>query len=383
VVASAGLVVLAAAILPTLDGAWRTLLDRMSRAPTLEVSPATLQDPAFFRMSASFTAAQLRSAAAMLLGSATLLFLARRWRAFVFGLPLLMAVELFVFAHRCTATIPADPPYPAIWEQAGRAAGEDRVRQISGRDPNRGMIGGWLELGGYDGNPAPRRYAQLLALVVAIERQDGAPAKRLEAVYRMLRCRYLLGFDRNGAPAVKALSAPLPRVALITRIRVLPELESSLGPVLDPAFDPAREVLLEREPTPVPEPDESPAAGTVRVLGSTTDTLELQVELGRAAILLVTDAYDPGWRVVPVGPAPQGRYEVLRADGVLRAVPLAAGTHRLRMEYAPAGFRLGRVISVVALGLYGVACGLWWRRGRPRSSGAVAEPGPAGPGTAG
>jgi len=50
---------------------------------------------------------------------------------------------------------------------------------------------------------------------------------------------------------------------------------------------------------------------------------------------------------------------VLPADYVLRAVPLSAGHHLLRMEYVPRGFSAGIVVSAMAWLLwFGIAC---WR----------------------
>ncbi len=48
---------------------------------------------------------------------------------------------------------------------------------------------------------------------------------------------------------------------------------------------------------------------------------------------------------------------MLPANYVLRAIPLGAGTHRLRLEYCPRGFRVGVWVSVAALAawLAGVA----------------------------
>ena len=118
--------------------------------------------------------------------------------------------------------------------------------------------------------------------------------------------------------------------------------------LLDPAFDPRRVVLLETAPEPPPAPAGG-APGQVHLLASDTDHLDLEVDTPGAAVLLVTDSFARGWRAVAMGPAPQPRYEVLPANVALRAVPLAAGHHRLRLEYAPGGFRAGRVISLVAL----------------------------------
>ena len=54
----------------------------------------------------------------------------------------------------------------------------------------------------------------------------------------------------------------------------------------------------------------------------------------------------------------QRRYEVMPANYVLRAIPLSAGHHRIRLEYLPAGFVVGKWISLVSCAAY--LGGLGW-----------------------
>jgi hypothetical protein len=165
-----------------------------------------------------------------------------------------------------------------------------------------------------------------------------------------LRWQYLFGVTRSQA-AVLRLGEPVPRALLVEAATVVSDRDHMLGALLRPDFDPRRRVLLETAPEPPPEPAAG-VPGHVRVTAADTDTLDFEVDTPRAALLLVTDSYARGWRAVPLGPSPQGRYDVLPANLSLRAIPLAAGRHRLRMEYAPRGFLVGRVISLLALALW-------------------------------
>jgi hypothetical protein len=70
------------------------------------------------------------------------------------------------------------------------------------------------------------------------------------------------------------------------------------------------------------------------------------------AILLVTDAWHPFWRAESLPGSAQSRYDVLPADGMLRAVPLAAGAHRFRMEYRIPGFAAACGVSAIAWALW-------------------------------
>ena len=88
--------------------------------------------------------------------------------------------------------------------------------------------------------------------------------------------------------------------------------------------------------------------GTVKLLESSTDCLNIEADTGAPALLLITDAYSRGWRALALPGSAQARYEVMPANYCLRVIPLAAGHHLLRVEYSPLGFRIGKVVSIAA-----------------------------------
>jgi uncharacterized membrane protein YfhO len=79
-----------------------------------------------------------------------------------------------------------------------------------------------------------------------------------------------------------------------------------------------------------------------------TDYLEIEADVAAPSVLLITDAWTPAWRARSLPGSSASDYEVLPANYALRAVPLGAGKHHLRMEYAPAGFRIGLLVSALA-----------------------------------
>ena len=134
----------------------------------------------------------------------------------------------------------------------------------------------------------------------------------------------------------------------------------------EPGFDPRRVVLLESEPVPPPA---AGASGEVRILGESSDHVELAVRCDAPAILLLTDTYSRHWRARTLEPGPQASYRLLPANWTLRAVPLAAGSHRLLLEYAPPSFRIGLWISLAAW-IAWIALGLGAQRRARRSPSA-------------
>jgi len=218
-----------------------------------------------------------------------------------------------------------------------------------------------------------RRYAELMAQTQG--RAPDAASQYLSfshdhPLYAMLRLRSVLVPGKDGI-TVYAATNGMSRVQLISRCRVVAQRDALFAALTNAAFNPREEVLLETAPQPEPQLSRDP--GTVRLLDSSTDHLTLEAEVKSPCLLLVTDTYAKGWRACGLPGSAQAAYEVMPANYCLRAVPLAAGNHRLRLEYSPLGFRAGRWISALSVV---TCCGLagWvlWR-GR-RSVGRLPEP---------
>jgi len=118
------------------------------------------------------------------------------------------------------------------------------------------------------------------------------------------------------------------------------------------SFHVDEEVILESQPVPVPAPQPDGEKGTVRMLESSTDYLTVEADAKAPCLLLITDAYSSGWRAVALPGSSQARYQIMPANYCLRAIPLAPGHHLLRLEYSPLGFRIGKVVSIVAWAIF-------------------------------
>jgi len=69
----------------------------------------------------------------------------------------------------------------------------------------------------------------------------------------------------------------------------------------------------------------------------------LRVKLGRAALLVNYESWNPHWKATIDGtPA-----EVLRAFHFIRAIRVPAGEHRIDMEYEVPGFRIASVVAIL------------------------------------
>ncbi len=167
-----------------------------------------------------------------------------------------------------------------------------------------------------------------------------------------------------GGRKVYELTDPLPRAWVAHDVRVVADREQAWAVLNGPDFDVTRTVVLARDPGLSP-PGEA-TGSTARLTAYAPTRLAVDVNAAADGVLVLSEVDYPGWQARVDGrPAP-----ILRADNLLRAVPVPAGSHRVEVVYAPLSFRLGLVVSIVSLVVGAV---LVWR-GRPwRESGRLKE----------
>lgn len=132
---------------------------------------------------------------------------------------------------------------------------------------------------------------------------------------------------------------------------------SARGIPPDLAIDPRVTALVETTTPAALAPFRSPASPTPaeapRIVAAGPSRVELAVTLTRPGLVVLADRFDPGWTAtVDEQPAP-----VLRANRLMRAVAVGAGSHRIVYRYEPWSFRVGAAVSIfslVALGLTGI-----------------------------
>ncbi|MEW6756392.1 MAG: YfhO family protein, partial [Candidatus Latescibacterota bacterium] len=134
---------------------------------------------------------------------------------------------------------------------------------------------------------------------------------------------------------------PLPRTYVVGGVRVA-DGEKAIEVLLDPAFDPWREVVLPEGSAVQADPSFS---GESRLIELRPDRVRIEAVLSQPGYVVLVDGYDPGWRVKVDGqPA-----ELLRANLVFRAVPIPTGRHLVEQVYRPRSITLGLMVSATAL----------------------------------
>lgn len=283
--------------------------------------------------------------------------------------------RLFVYDYmvegRSRKYLGRDAPYvvPGVYRDAPYAWAADYAMRLYLVPPTGAA---WGLYGSYGRNALgiqPTPVAELNALLQYAEGTPGfARLLRLGAVNQVLALHTegLLGlveertFTGPFAEPIRLFRVPdpLPRSYVVSGVRVADGARAR-EVLLDPAFDPATEVLL---PSGAARAAETGPAGTSRILEARYDGYRLEAEAPRSAHLVFVESYDPGWRATVDG------YEaaVLRANTAFCAIPLAPGRHQVELRYRPRSVPIGLALSAATL-LVGV---LLFARSRP--GGAVA-----------
>jgi len=315
---------------------------------------AALADPAAVREAGWQAARSLILAGGVLLLAGASLLSARRRPILRWVVLCLPVVEMTGFAAGQFATFRrSDAVSPELRSFVAAHPGDYRVQNLLG--PDNGYLTGAPDIWGNDPGLL-KRYAEFIAFTQGI---DPDPAgqnvefRSLSPLYSILRLRYIFTRTAEGFHSYEIPGA-MERVQLVSDCRVAPRRDELFLAMSRPDFDPRKTVMLESEPLPHPTPALS--SGTVRVLSATPDELTVEADVQSPSLLLVTDGYSRDWRARPLPGSSQNRYEVMPADYVLRATPLAAGHHTIAFEFEPEGLRAGAAVSLLAWAAWIALC---------------------------
>jgi len=168
--------------------------------------------------------------------------------------------------------------------------------------------------------------------------------------------------SREGEVIAKPVDDPLPRVWTVRDVEQLPPLDTNLlaaierrtAYVLAPSGEPRdlrRQAVVET-PVVLPTASNTEVAdmrnSPPRIVSHETNRMEVDVALNAPVLLVVNEAYDPGWRarVCTAGDDDSRSVPVLQTNRVMRGVWLPAGEHRVEFVYRPTSFYAGLVISL-------------------------------------
>jgi hypothetical protein len=285
------------------------------------------------------------------------------------ALLILLVVDLFHFGQRFMKTAPAQRfEWPDRIEEILTRAGPSS-RALTGPElhaPNHPMLAGASSAAGYDifldGRYAKylnraagrdddvylsyvhvRRYSRMIDHLGVEHLLTGAPLnnganRRLRGYGNFERVK------RVERIHVYRHRSPTPRAMVVHRAERVDDEEQILEQMAGHHFDPTEVALVEADVGRL----EPPGAGAVeraRITVYEPNRVEVEVEAAAVGLLVLSDTLHPGWSATVDGKeAP-----IHRANYVMRAVPVPAGSHTVVMTYMPTGFVVGAIVSLASI----------------------------------
>lgn len=319
--------------------------------------------PDFVRDSAKVAGISLLTCSGLALLSASLLWGSRFSRHFLLALAILVIVEMAYFARANRPSFEIAEIQRFVDMYAVADTGDDR---FLGVDALNAAIGARSQdIWGYD-PVVLGRYIRFMAWSQGSNTDEINSSKVVfkgyNRLYSMLRCRFINVVGEDRKKQVGELPPPLPHALLLNHYSVIADRDAIFAAMKKQGFDPARELILETEP--VIKPAAGGVRGKARIVESSLNYLIIEAETDRPTILLVTDSYSRDWKAWGLDGSVQQKYEIQPANTILRAIPLQAGKHTLRMQYMPRGFILAKWVSLTAWIVYLGCLGFWFKRKR-------------------
>jgi len=207
-----------------------------------------------------------------------------------------------------------------------------------------------------------------------------APPMPIERTWELLNVKYVITWREelylpstiihqepadDGTTYVHRLNQVGPRAWLVTEAEIVADA-TILADIADPNFERWRIALLEPGAAPIidhlnPSEAQRVAGLTFHVSRFTPHPARLSYEVTTPgpALLILSEPHYPGWQATIDGQSAP----IVRADYVLRAVPVPAGEHRVELAFRPLSFRLGATISTLAVLVIGLVL-IYRRRDR-------------------
>jgi hypothetical protein len=166
-------------------------------------------------------------------------------------------------------------------------------------------------------------------------------------------------------------SNALPRVFVVDRQRTVAGDKAELAAVTAPGFN-GRGVAVTDHPLPGIQQSGGtatpPAGASARLASYGAEKVVIDATATDPSLVVLTDSFYPGWKATVDGkPA-----SIERVDYVLRGVSIGPGHHTIVMRYQPASWRIGWIVSLVALlGLLGALASVWIGTRRRRRAAAT------------
>jgi len=162
---------------------------------------------------------------------------------------------------------------------------------------------------------------------------------------RILGIKYAIVEDSSGY-TMKQAPWYMPRAVLCHEALVVPNRDDHITYIKNPRFNPTTTILLEKDYGDHAQSLSQPGPeDVVKITTYTPNRIVVQTSSAGNAYLLLSDLYYPGWKSLVDGT----HIPTLRADYLLRAVPLQAGQHTVEFIYRPLSLYVGILITSLTI----------------------------------
>lgn len=154
----------------------------------------------------------------------------------------------------------------------------------------------------------------------------------------------------------------LPRVYLVSGARGY--RGDFIGEVLEKDFDPKSYVYLENINLSNKDSglsfEEFNKNNTSEIMVYKNDYVEVNVDVSNNSFLVFNDIYYPGWKAIVDG----RDTEILKANGIVRAVEVTPGDEKVVFYYDPISFKVGALISLASVSIVLVCLMILYKKNR-------------------
>lgn len=157
--------------------------------------------------------------------------------------------------------------------------------------------------------------------------------------------------EQEGDWRIYETADPLPRAFIASSTAVIADDNAALSRLASGEIDPAQTAIVSRAVDCAA--GAADMGSSAQIVEYDANAVEITTTSAQPGVLVLTDSYDPYWKVT----IDSESADLLRVDTALRGVCVPAGSHRVRMEYRPVLLFVGLVISAAswaALGIVGV-----------------------------
>jgi hypothetical protein len=142
----------------------------------------------------------------------------------------------------------------------------------------------------------------------------------------------------------------LPRAYLLSNWQWQPDVAAAVAAMQEEDFVVGETAVLIRnnQPDPLLTGERGSAPGTATITQDETERIVIQTDSPADGLLVLSDAYYPGWQATVDGEATA----VYPANAYFRAVFVPAGQHEVVFTFVPESLRNGRFISLLGLGAW-------------------------------